>query len=83
MIRKGSPYGRRVGVHCWRLTNRKGAYTIRRLGRLEWEVSEWWAEVALYVHGNLTAARENLRWLTAKTLETEITKWLGATLASR
>ena len=40
-------------------------------------------EGALYLHGNLTTAREKLEWLMKKTLETNITKWLGAMLASR
>jgi hypothetical protein len=84
MVRKGSPYERRVGVHCWRLTNTEGVYTRRRPRRLEWELSEWWAEVALSVRGDLTAAsRKHLRWLMERTLETEMTRLLGATLASR
>jgi len=47
MIRKGSPYGWRVELYWWRLINRRGTYTIKRLGSLEGEVSEWWAKVAL------------------------------------
>jgi len=57
---------------------------MRRLGRLEWEVSEWWAEVALYVRGDSTAAsREHVRWLIERTLETEMTRRLGAAAVSR
>ena len=76
MIREGSLYERRVAVRCWSLTSRKEAYTVRRLARLEWEVSEWGAKakVALYVQGNLTVARENPQWLMEKILETDITK---------
>ena len=52
---------------------------MRRLTRLEREaLSEWRAEMALYAQGDLTAAaRENLRWLMERTLETEITRQLG------
>ena len=40
---------------------------------------EWQAEVALYCQGDLTAgAREHLRWLMERTMETEITQRLGA-----
>ena len=39
----------------------------------------WRAEQALYAQGDLTAgAREHLRWLMERTMETEITKRLGA-----
>ncbi len=47
-----------------------------------WEreaLSEWRAEQALYSQGEVTAAaREQLRWLLERTLETEITQRLGA-----
>jgi len=40
---------------------------------------EWRAEQALYAQGDLSAgAREHLRWLMERTMETEITKRLGA-----
>ena len=40
---------------------------------------EWQGEVALYCQGDLTAAaREHLRWLMERTMETELTQRLGA-----
>ena len=42
-------------------------------------LSHWRAEMELYTQGDLTAAaRERLRWLLERTMETEITKRLGA-----
>jgi len=51
-----------------------------RLSRLQQEaLAEWRAELALYTQGELSAAaREQLRFLMERTLETEITKQLGA-----
>jgi transposase-like protein len=47
-----------------------------------WEreaLSSWRAEQALYTQGDLSAgAREHLRWLMERTMETEITRQLGA-----
>jgi len=47
-----------------------------------WEreaLSSWQAEQALYAQGDLTAgAREQLRWLMERTMETEISQRLGA-----
>jgi putative transposase len=45
---------------------------------------EWQAEVALYCQGDLTAgAREHLRWLMERTMETELTQRLGASRYGR
>ncbi len=45
---------------------------------------EWQAEVAEYAQGDLTAAaREHLRWLLERTLETEISEQLGSTRYAR
>ena len=45
---------------------------------------EWQAEVALYCQGDLRAgAREHLRWLMERTMETELTQRLGASRYGR
>jgi len=51
-----------------------------RVSRLQQEaLAEWRAELALYTQGELSAAaREQLRFLLERSLETEITKQLGA-----
>lgn len=42
-------------------------------------LSEWQGEVAQYVQGDLNAAaREHLRWLFERTMETEVTQQLGS-----
>jgi putative transposase len=58
---------------------------MRKLSRVEREaLSEWRAEMALYAQGEITAAaREHLKWLMERTLETEITQRLGATRYAR
>jgi putative transposase len=53
------------------------------MGRITGEdrqaLSEWHAELALYTQGELTAgAREHLRWLLERSLETEFTRQVGA-----
>jgi len=50
------------------------------LSRFEREaLSEWRAEMALYVQGDMTAgAREQLKWIMERTMDTEISKQLGA-----
>jgi putative transposase len=53
---------------------------MERLTRFEREaLSSWRTEMALYAEGELTAgAREHLRWLLERTMETEVTRRLGA-----
>ena len=53
---------------------------MQRLTSFEREaLSSWRAEMALYTQGDLTAsAREYLRWLLERTMETEVTVRLGA-----
>ena len=53
---------------------------MQRLTSFEREaLSSWRAEMALYTQGDLTAsAREHLRWLLERTMETEVTVRLGA-----
>ncbi len=58
---------------------------MARVSGLEREaLREWRAEVAEYFQGELTAAaREHLRWLLERTLETEISEQLGSTRYGR
>jgi putative transposase len=58
---------------------------MRRVSGWEAEaLSEWQGEMALYTQGELTAAaREKLRFLLERTLETEITERLGSTRYGR
>lgn len=53
---------------------------MERLTRFEREaLSSWRTEMGLYTQGDLTAsAREHLRWLLERTMETEVTRRLGA-----
>ena len=53
---------------------------MRKLSRFEREaLSEWQTEMALYAQGDLTAGtREHLRWLMERSLETKISRQLGA-----
>ena len=52
---------------------------MQRLTRFEREaLSSWRTEMALYAQGELTAgAREHLRWLLERTMESEVTRRLG------
>jgi len=53
---------------------------MRRFSSFQREaLSSWRTEMALYAQGDLTAAtREQLRWLLERTMETELTRRLGA-----